>query len=71
VIDGTGRSTFAADIAVTRGRITDIGVLPSWDGVPCLAARGHSATPGFIDIHSHSDFTLLVDPRAVSRSRKV
>jgi N-acyl-D-aspartate/D-glutamate deacylase len=31
-----------------------------------LDARGLVVAPGFIDIHSHSDFTLLADPRAVS-----
>ena len=34
--------------------------------MPVLDARGLYVTPGFIDIHSHSDFTLLADPRAVS-----
>jgi N-acyl-D-aspartate/D-glutamate deacylase len=66
VLDGTGGPPFAADVAVGDGRILDVGRIPVLEGVPCLDARGLYVTPGFIDIHSHSDFTLLVDPRAVS-----
>lgn len=66
VLDGTGRPRFDANIAVKEGRITDIGEFESQPGTPVLDAGGHFVAPGFIDIHSHSDFTLLVDPRAVS-----
>ena len=48
------------------GRIVDVGRFPLPEGVPCVDAAGCYVTPGFIDIHSHSDFTLVVDPRAVS-----
>jgi N-acyl-D-aspartate/D-glutamate deacylase len=66
LIDGTGRPPFAADLAIRDGRITDIGTIPVPAGTPFLDVRGLYVTPGFIDIHSHSDFTLVVDPRAVS-----
>src|SRR4051812_47032959 len=66
VIDGTGRPPFPADLAVRDGRVCDLGDVPAPEGVPCLDARGLYVTPGFIDVHSHSDFTLFVDPRAVS-----
>jgi N-acyl-D-aspartate/D-glutamate deacylase len=36
------------------------------ENTPALDAKGLVVAPGFIDIHSHSDFTLAVDPRAVS-----
>jgi len=66
LIDGTGTPAYPADIALKDGRIAAINpaVIPA--GVPTLDARGAFVSPGFIDIHSHSDFTLLVDPRAVS-----
>jgi N-acyl-D-aspartate/D-glutamate deacylase len=66
VIDGTGKPPVAADVSVEAGRIGEIGRIPSPDGVPVLDAAGCVVSPGFIDIHSHSDFTLLLDPRAVS-----
>ena len=66
VIDGTGRAGFPADVAVRDGRIVDIAALPHATSATELDATGLVVTPGFIDIHSHSDFTLLVDPRAHS-----
>jgi N-acyl-D-amino-acid deacylase len=66
VIDGTGRAAIRADIAIEAGRIAAIGKLDHITGVPEIDARNLFVTPGFIDIHSHSDLTLLVDPRAVS-----
>jgi len=66
VVDGTGSPPFGADIALKNGRIAAVGQLDPPDGMPTLSAKGLLVTPGFIDIHSHSDFTLLVDPRAVS-----
>src|ERR1700730_10115954 len=66
IIDGTGRPPFPADLAVQGKRILDIGPSAAPPAIPRLDARGLSVAPGFIDVHSHSDFTLLVDPRAVS-----
>jgi N-acyl-D-amino-acid deacylase len=66
VIDGTGRAGYSADIAVKDGRIVEIGKLTTAPGVPVLNATGSIVSPGFIDVHSHSDFTLTIDPRAMS-----
>jgi N-acyl-D-aspartate/D-glutamate deacylase len=66
VVDGTASPPVSADIAVKDGRIVAIGPLASAEDMPTLDAQGLLVAPGFIDIHSHSDFTLLVDPRAVS-----
>ena len=64
VLDGTGAEPFRADVAVAGGRIERIGEIAP--GANELDAAGRYVAPGFIDIHSHSDYTLLVDPRAVS-----
>ena len=65
VLDGTGAEPFAADVGIENGRITEIGSIDAPD-TPMLDASGLYVAPGFIDIHSHSDHTLLVDPRATS-----
>src|SRR5436309_9786925 len=64
LLDGTGAAPRIADVGVKEGRIAAIGKLPA-NGAE-VDATGLTVAPGFIDIHSHSDYTLLVDPRAVS-----
>lgn len=65
VLDGSGKPSFAADVAIANGRIAAIGNIPPQAATE-IDASGLCVAPGFIDIHSHSDYTLLVDPRAQS-----
>ncbi len=65
IVDGTGRGRYQGDIAIRNGRIVQLG----WASGPTkltIDARGLVVTPGFIDIHSHSDFALIANPRAES-----
>ena len=64
VVDGTGAAERRADVGIDDGRIVAVGDVP--EAGQEVDAAGKVVTPGFIDIHSHSDFTLLVDPRAAS-----
>lgn len=66
MIDGTGAPARRADVGIRDGMIADIGVFAAGPATPVIDATGLIVAPGFIDIHSHSDYTLLVDPRAVS-----
>ena len=66
ILDGTGGQRFRADVGVSDGRIVAVGDLADADSTRRLDAEGLLVAPGFIDIHSHSDFTLLIDPRAQS-----
>jgi len=64
VYDGTGAEGRIADVAIDEGRIAGIGQVDA-DALE-IDAAGLAVAPGFVDIHSHSDYTLLMDPRAVS-----
>ena len=64
VYDGTGAEGRIADVAIDDGRIAGIGQIDA--DAHEIDADGLAVAPGFIDIHSHSDYTLLMDPRAVS-----
>src|ERR1700737_3944805 len=61
IADGTGNPWFPGEIGITRDRIEAVGKL---DGQAqarlVIDARGHIVAPGFIDIHSHSEFLLPV-----------
>jgi N-acyl-D-aspartate/D-glutamate deacylase len=64
VYDGTGAAGRIADVAIDEGRVAGIGRIDA-DALE-IDAAGLAVAPGFVDIHSHSDYTLLMDPRAVS-----
>jgi N-acyl-D-amino-acid deacylase len=65
ILDGSGGEPFTGDIAIDGDRIATVGYVPRTDGDEVDAA-GLYVAPGFVDLHSHSDYTLLVDPRAAS-----
>lgn len=60
VIDGTGSSGFRAGIAIKNDRIIDISETLNEDAAHIIDAKGKCITPGFIDMHSHADFTLPI-----------
>src|SRR5216684_8595593 len=70
VIDGSGRPGEAADMAIADGRIARIGPALAEDATRVIDAAGLAVTPGFIDIKTHSDFTLPINPKAESKVRQ-
>ncbi|THA65302.1 D-aminoacylase [Streptomyces sp. A0958] len=66
VIDGTAAPSYRADVAVTDGRVAEIHREDSPGPRPTAArtldADGLALSPGFIDMHAHSDLALLRDP---------
>src|SRR6516165_6725025 len=70
VIDGSGRPGDTSDIAVRDGRIAEIGRSLAAGTAKMIDAEGLVVTPGFIDIKTHSDFTLPINPKAESKLRQ-
>lgn len=70
VVDGSGSPAFSADVAVAGGRIVAIGAGLTQEAKTVIDARGLHVAPGFIDPHTHSDLTLLKDPRGMSKVRQ-
>jgi N-acyl-D-amino-acid deacylase len=66
VVDGSGTAGFRADVAIEGGRIAEVGLLPGAEAATVMDATGLVVTPGFIDMHSHADFSLPVWPSAES-----
>jgi N-acyl-D-aspartate/D-glutamate deacylase len=67
VHDGHGGEPRVMDIGVLGGKVTAMGDLRAATARRDIDAAGLAVTPGFIDLHTHSDFTLLVDGRAQSQ----
>ena len=70
VIDGSGRPGEVADIAVAGGHIAAIGPSLSGAAARVIDAEGLAVAPGFIDIKTHSDFVLPINPKAESKLRQ-
>jgi N-acyl-D-amino-acid deacylase len=67
IVDGTGARGYRADVGVDAGRIVAVGDLSSAPAARRLEAAGRVVCPGFIDMHAHSDLSLLVSPTGDSK----
>ncbi len=70
VVDGSGAPAFVADVGVTGERVTAVGNLRGAEAAAVIDATGQVIAPGFIDIHTHSDLTLLAEPYGMSKVRQ-
>jgi N-acyl-D-aspartate/D-glutamate deacylase len=69
IVDGTGGPSLTGSVAVRDGRIAGVGRVTG-AATRTIDAGGKVVAPGFIDPHSHSDFSLLVDGNAESKIRQ-
>ncbi len=71
VIDGSGAPSRIADVAVRDGMVTAVGpTLDAPSGAVTVDVTDLVVAPGFIDLHTHCDFTLPLYPRADSMVRQ-
>ena len=70
VFDGSGKDSFVGDVAIKDGMIVavePVGELNLGAAERVIDVQGLVVSPGFIDMHTHSDFTLIADGRAESQ----
>lgn len=67
VIDGTGATGWEADVGIRGDGISQLGDLSGAEAKERIDASGCVVCPGFIDVHSHSDTYLLIEPSAPSK----
>ncbi len=68
LVDGTGAPERRADVAVKGGRIVEVGELAGTAAARVVDAGGRVVCPGFIDMHSHDDFNLPVNPACAEKT---
>jgi N-acyl-D-aspartate/D-glutamate deacylase len=70
VVDGSGGPARSVDVGIRGGRIAAIGDLKSAARTRTIDAKGLVVAPGFIDMHNHSDDTLVDEPKCESMIRQ-
>jgi N-acyl-D-aspartate/D-glutamate deacylase len=70
VIDGTGNPWIEADVGIRAGHIVRIGPVEDVQAARVIDATGQVIAPGFIDMHTHSEYALLYDGNAQSKIRQ-
>jgi len=66
IVDGTGNPWFKADVAVIEGKVAAIGRQVAGEAERVIDASGLVVTPGFIDLHTHSDRSIRTNNKATS-----
>ena len=69
IVDGTGEKAYLADVGIQDDRIAVIGDLTDIESETVIDAAGKIVAPGFIDMHTHSDISMLLDDTADSMLR--
>ncbi|MCK8824918.1 N-acyl-D-amino-acid deacylase family protein [Fuchsiella alkaliacetigena] len=67
MIDGSGQEVFVADIGIKQGVIAEVGDLQKREALAEYNIAGLVVAPGFIDIHSHSELSILANPHVTSK----
>lgn len=70
ILDGCGNPWHWGDLAIQQAHIAAIAPRGTLNGKRVIDAAGRYISPGFIDIHTHSDLTILVNRQAESVVRQ-
>jgi N-acyl-D-amino-acid deacylase len=70
IVDGCGNPWFWGDLAIWQGRIVQVAPAGSLQGQQTINVDGRFVVPGFVDVHTHSDLSILVNRRAESAVRQ-
>jgi N-acyl-D-amino-acid deacylase len=70
IVDGSGSPWFYGDVGVKGERIIHVGDLTRFEAERTVDASGLLVCPGFVDVHTHSDASFLVNPKADSKIRQ-
>src|SRR5215211_5829670 len=70
VYDGSGRPPRRADVGIKGDRIAAVGTLSRASSPTIIDAQGQAVAPGFINMLSHSESSLIVDPRSLSEIKQ-
>jgi N-acyl-D-amino-acid deacylase len=70
VYDGSGRPPRRADVGIKGDRIAAVGNLSRASSPTIIDAKGQAVAPGFINMLSHSESSLIVDPRSLSELKQ-
>jgi N-acyl-D-amino-acid deacylase len=70
IVDGSGAPPFRSDVGIRGERVASVSDLTGATARRIVDARGLTVSPGFIDVHTHSEEELLVNPKAESKIRQ-
>jgi N-acyl-D-amino-acid deacylase len=70
IVDGCGNPWFWGDVGIRQGRIARLAPANTLSGRETIQVDGRFVAPGFVDVHTHSDLSILVNRRAESVVRQ-
>jgi N-acyl-D-amino-acid deacylase len=70
IVDGCGNPWFYGDVGIREGRIAHIGPPGTLTGERNFSLGGRYVTPGFVDVHTHSDLSIMINRQAESVVRQ-
>ena len=70
IVDGSGNPWFEGDVAVDGDKIVKVGKLGRYEAENVIDADGLLVSPGFVDVHTHTDASFIINPKADSKIRQ-